>query len=137
MSNSVTTIGFKEFDDKLKKASERIKREANAEVSATGRDWAKLAIRSAPVNYGFLRQQIKSVDLPGRTEVISPVYYSPYMEWGTGTKVSVPADLQDYAIQFKGQKQVVGIRPHPYFFIHKQAMTELLVKRLNEVLKFQ
>lgn len=39
----------------------------------------------------------------GARELVSAAAYSAYIEWGTKTKVSVPADLTDYAAQFKGR----------------------------------
>lgn len=43
--------------------------------------------------------------------------YAPYLEFGTGTKVDVPAGLENYAIQFKGKgiKQI-NITAKPFFF---------------------
>ena len=38
-----------------------------------------------------------------RFEVLNPVYYSPYIEFGTGQKVNVPAEWQAYAATFQGK----------------------------------
>jgi hypothetical protein len=35
-------------------------------------------------------------------ELIAPVKYTPYQEWGTGSLVRVPGELQAYASQFRG-----------------------------------
>jgi hypothetical protein len=35
-------------------------------------------------------------------EIVSPVNYSAYIEWGTKTRVSVPSDVAGYAATFRG-----------------------------------
>ena len=63
-------------------------------------------------------------------------HYAPYIEFGTGGLVDVPAGLEDYAIQFKGAgiKQV-NLTPRPYLFpAFKKATVEMLdniKKKLN------
>mgnify|MGYP000321053740 CR=1 FL=1 len=63
-------------------------------------------------------------------------HYSPYIEYGTGDKVDVPAGFETYAIQFKGLGiRQVNIKPHPYF--HPALNDELknLRKSLRDLLK--
>jgi hypothetical protein len=43
--------------------------------------------------------------------VYSHAFYSAYLEWGTKSKVDVPADLQQYAQQFRGK----GKPSHDFF----------------------
>lgn len=96
-------------------------------------------------------------------EVVSAADYSAYMEWGTGIKVSVPAGLQSYASGFRGSKgkgnpkaliyawckrkgieegawyaiyisiMVNGVRPQPFFFIHKVAIEKEFVDQLIKI----
>jgi HK97 gp10 family phage protein len=59
----------------------------------------------APKNFGKLAQSIsnlKSGDLNYKVTVNEA--YGAYMEFGTGAKVKVPADFQEMAASFKGQK---------------------------------
>jgi HK97 gp10 family phage protein len=60
---------------------------------------------SAPVNDGRLRASIvttkaKQTDLTAQTEV--GVNYAPFVEFGTKSKVDIPAGLEQYAQQFQG-----------------------------------
>jgi hypothetical protein len=66
--------------------------------------------------------------------VTSNAYYSAYHEWGTISHVVVPANLQEFAIQFKGQgiKQTGGIYARPFFFIHQETVIRNLTKRLTK-----
>jgi len=52
-----------------------------------------------------LQQNTKAVPNPDGVELISNVYYAPYIEFGTGAKVRVPAELNNYASQFRGKKR--------------------------------
>ena len=63
----------------------------------------------APVNYGFLRRSV-GYKIDGMMSALIwaggagsgiNVKYAPYVEFGTGTRVNVPGDVKDYAIQFK------------------------------------
>jgi hypothetical protein len=53
-------------------------------------------------------------------EIVNNVHYAPYVEFGTVSYVSVPAELQAYAMQFKGQGIIKngGMRARPFFFPH-------------------
>jgi len=59
----------------------------------------------APVDMGALRSSIKTGKFGevGR-EVYTNLEYAPYVEFGTKSKVDVPAGLESYAMQFKGKK---------------------------------
>ena len=79
------------------------------------------AKRNAPVDTGRLRSSIVTTkatqsDLVARTEV--GVNYAPYIEFGTRSKVDVPAGLESYALQFKGSGGGSGgaMRAQPFLF---------------------
>jgi hypothetical protein len=59
------------------------------------------------------------------------------VEWGTITKVSVPQELQAYAIQFKGKgiRKTGGMIPRPFFFQHRGPVMAELQKNLKQVAK--
>lgn len=114
MPNAVTLSGWKEFDAKLQGLPRVLTDEINGEVKYAAEKWAELAKKDAPKDLGFLAGGI-SVGLPlknvngelisSQWEVYSKSENSPYMEWGTKTRVNVPADLSAYALQFKGKGQ--------------------------------
>lgn len=63
------------------------------------------AKKLAPKNFGKLAQSIshsKTKFLQRKVTVNE--MYGAYMEFGTGTKVKVPAEFKDMAVSFKGQK---------------------------------
>jgi len=84
---------------------------------------AKNACPVAP-NGGRLRSSIsKSVTVSEKGRVLEAqvgtnnVEYAPFVEFGTGSGVSVPANLQEYASQFKGKTGRVRNYPaRPFLF---------------------
>lgn len=135
MASEIRLEGFDAFKRKLSDLPTKTERVCGAIVQDEAMKWAGLAKRSAPVNFGRLRQGIQAVNIaPLTAEVVSQIRYSPYVEWGTGAKVSVPPDLSDYALRFKGQRQTKGRSPVAFFFIHKPGISVSLNNRINKYL---
>ena len=75
-------------------------------LEATGLEALDKIDSFTPVDNGKLRQGSgQSVNKDRLTlTLFNNVPYAPYVEFGTGARVDVPAELQDVAIQFKGGK---------------------------------
>lgn len=92
------------------------------------------AVTAAPVYLGVLRSSINGEvsDLNG--VVGTPVKYAPYMEFGTGGLVDVPAGLEDYAMKFKGSgKKQVNIVPQPYLIPAFKKHTAIMLLELGKL----
>ena len=64
------------------------------------------AKKLAPKNFGKLAQSISHAKVkPALYKVTVNELYGAYMEFGTGSKVNVPAEFADMANTFKGKKQ--------------------------------
>ncbi len=103
MPNTVTLTGFKEFEDKLRRLPKVLAHEIDGEVEDAARLWDDLAKQDAPKDVGTLAGLIskrKNKDMDW--EVASGAGYSAFIEWGTKSRVRVPADLAAYASQFRG-----------------------------------
>lgn len=137
---------------------------AGSVVLDAAKTWEERAKLAAPHDQGRLRSEIRGDKTgPMRAEVVSPVDYSPYIEWGTKTRVSVPAELQAYAQQFrtkgsgdakrmiyawlarvgvpKDRQWIVfisiitkGIHPHPFFFVQKPIVEKQFLGDLRLIL---
>lgn len=135
MANEIVLEGFEQFNKRLKDAPHSVEVKADAIVYDHALKWVQLAKRSAPKNFGSLAGKISAARLaPLSSMVVSPAKYSPYREWGTGAKVSVPGDLTNYAMQFKGQKKVIGSKPTPFFFIHREGIKTSLTNGIKKIL---
>lgn len=135
MPNKVTLSGWREFETKLAAMPDILGKEIGGEVESAAKLWASLAKRAAPVDKGFLKGQITSSKVQNlMAEATSPVEYSAYQEWGTGSRAIVPADLSDYAAQWWTHRIHVGIRPHAYFFVQVPAVERELKLNVQRIL---
>jgi HK97 gp10 family phage protein len=89
---------------RIEKTSEAVRDGVQDELAAAAQNIRLEAAYQAPKNLGKLSQSIQ-VNLNDRLApyVYSSAKYAPYIEWGTGGKVSVPAKYASYAMQFKGK----------------------------------
>ncbi len=63
------------------------------------------AKKLAPKNFGKLAQSISKRKVNALTQAVTVnEYYGAYMEFGTGSKVRVPAEFAEMAAQFKGHR---------------------------------
>lgn len=137
MNYSVNILGLKELQSTFDKLPAQLRREASGILEAGAKKWVALSKRDSPVDFGVLRNEITYVAVAPLTfEIVSGAKYSPYLEWGTITHVSVPAELSEYAIQFKGRglRKNGGIFPHPYFFKQQTPVAVQIEKGVQSIL---
>lgn len=118
---------FKDFAKKYKDEYVDILNETiqNIETEATS---------LAPVDLGILKSSING-EVNGLNGIVgTPVKYAPYMEFGTGGLVDVPAGLEDYAIRFKGAgiKQV-NLMPRPFLIPAFKKHTAIMLRELEKL----
>jgi hypothetical protein len=101
--------GFDELQKKITALPKELQEEVVGEIQAWGYDvnaeQIGLISQQNIQDLGALQQNTKAVPKQNGVELISNVYYAPYVEFGTGAKVKVPAELNDYANQFRGKKR--------------------------------
>jgi HK97 gp10 family phage protein len=93
---------------KLESLDKRVQKDVKDEINASALNIQSGAKRLAPVNFGQLRNSIylkeKSIEKGFVFTVGASASYAPYVEFGTGGKVSIPAGFEDLASGFKGKK---------------------------------
>lgn len=95
--------GFGEYIKRVQDAAASLPAIADAEASATALDIERAAKEKAPVNDGNLRASINPYkEKDGVWGVAVSANYAAYIEFGTKSKVDIPAGLEQYAAQFKG-----------------------------------
>ena len=100
---SVTIKGLSSTISELRKFGEKAEKLINAETQAIAFQIETDAKKLAPKNFGKLAQSISHAKVkPALYKVTVNEKYGAYMEFGTGTKVKVPAEWKDMALQFKG-----------------------------------
>ena len=103
---SVTIKGLNSTIAELKAFGEKAEKLINAETQAIAFQIEADAKKLAPKNFGKLAQSISHLEVkPALYKVTVNELYGAYMEFGTGSKVKVPAEFADMAATFKGKKQ--------------------------------
>lgn len=98
------------------------------------------AINRVPVDFGVLKQSIGNEPKNGGLNYIVFVSaeYAPYVEFGTGTEIEVPSELNGYAKQFIGAGvRKVNITAQPFFFpVYFEERTKLIKTLKNSIKKY-
>ena len=93
---------------KLDTLDAKVQQGVKDEVNASALNIQSGAKKLAPVNFGQLRNSIylkeQNVEKGYVFTVGSSASYAPYVEFGTGGKVSIPAGFEELASSFKGRK---------------------------------
>lgn len=136
MAFVVNLSGLKEIQNALKNIDGKLRQDVGDEINASALAIQNSAKRLAPVDLGFLRNNIALVPIGDLTFAVeSRAKYSPYIEFGTGGEVNVPAGYEDLAIMFKGRGiRKVNIRPQPFLIPSYETEKPKLIDRLKKLL---
>ena len=97
--------GLKELIQDFKKLGIDIEQGSKIAVTTTALEAANIATKLAPAAFGKLRQSIGVEKEDEFTQsVVANINYAPMVEFGTGGKVDVPQEWQEFASQFKGRR---------------------------------
>jgi len=109
MPSGVKIEGLNKVLKDIQAKSAAIQTEVDQELTAGAIEIRDLAKQLAPVNEGRLRGAIVAdTNTKFKKEVTCNVYYAPYIEFGTGRKVRIPAGLEAVAAQFRNQPKRGG-----------------------------
>jgi HK97 gp10 family phage protein len=127
---------FKDLD----KLDVKIQAEVRNELNASALTIQSSAKRLAPVDLGFLRNSIYLKEESKKEQLVFTVgakaKYAPYIEFGTGTEVTVPAGYEELAIVFKGKNSArVNIRPQPFLIPSFETEKPKLIERITKLIK--
>lgn len=125
---------------KLGKLPIEVEKEVANEVNASALNIQSKARRASPVDNGILRNSIQLESILKDKRIIytvgSRLKYAPYVEFGTGGEVNVPAGYEDFAIQFKGKGiRKINLRPRPYLIPAFENEIPILRKNIQNVIK--
>ena len=142
MANNIS-FKIEGLDDLIKKIGKlpiEIEKEVANEVNASALKIQRNAKRAAPVDMGTLRNSIQLESIFKDKRIVytvgSHLKYAPYIEFGTGGSVSVPAGYEDFAMQFKGKKGAkINLRPRPYLIPAFENEIPVLRKNIQNVIK--
>ncbi len=126
---SARIVGLKELKDRIKRLPQEIREEIDFAIGDAARQWVQLAKRDAPGNTGFLKGEISFLKVSDLSwEVISGTSYAGYVEFGTKSRVQIPAGLEDVANEVRSRKgqSSVGAREAIYAWCKRKGIAENL-----------
>ena len=102
----VSLSGIKGLEKALKSKSEALTKSVGHEIQASVININNIQKTTAPIAYGALRSSLDWAKIsPLEYKIVTQVAgssYAPYVEFGTGTKVSIPQGLESVAAAYKG-----------------------------------
>lgn len=131
--------GLKELIKRVDDKAANLQKEIDAEIGFAAEEIAgraKAIVQGTISDSGFLAGGISAArESLMNWKIVSVRRYSPYVEFGTGTLVSVPKDLVDYAIQFKGRGiRQVNLPARPFFFPSFEGAKQPLIDRIEKII---
>ena len=125
---------------RIGKLAPEIAKEVAMEVNASALAIQSKARRDVVVDNSTLRSSIQLKEINRGDKIMytvgSRLKYAPYVEFGTGGIVNVPAGYEDFAIQFKGKGiRKINLRPRPYLIPAFESEIPILRKNIQNVIK--
>jgi HK97 gp10 family phage protein len=135
--------GLDALIQKIGRLAPKIAKEVAMEVNASALAIQSQARRSVATNStdkGRLLGSIQLKEINKGDKIIytvgSALKYAPYVEFGTGGLVNVPAGYEDFAIQFKGKGiRKINLRARPYLIPAFENQIPVLRKNIQNVIK--
>lgn len=101
--------GISQFKKKLSNLPAKLQKEVGGEIEASTRAINAKQVRQVPIDEGGLKQSVVyNKAKPLEFELFASKHYAPFMEFGTKSRVQIPAELQDYAKQFNLKGPQIG-----------------------------
>jgi hypothetical protein len=114
---AVRIEGLKELQNKLTALPQTMRSEIGAELKNSANEYAGLAKQDAPGDTGTLRGEITVQELDDLNfEVVSGALYAGFVEFGTRTRVEIPAGLEEVAAEVKAQQGTTSVKAKDAIF---------------------
>ena len=135
MGITAQITGVKELEKILNKMSKDTEDVTSQEINDSALTIARNAKRNVVVDNGFLRGSIQLEPLSKLAySVEAKAKYAPYVEFGTGGLVDIPAGYEQYASIFRGKGiRKVNLRARPFLIPAFENEIPNLMKRLKKI----
>ena len=137
MASEMNVFGIDKLIGELKNYSEKVYTNIDNAMQESARNVQRQAIMDAPSDMSTLRRSIQVKPIKEETwsgyEIFSLLPYAPYVEFGTGTRVTIPTGYEEYAMQFKGQKEIAGMNAQPYLIPNFEMEKANLMANLKKI----
>jgi hypothetical protein len=137
MASEMNVFGIDKLIGELKNYNEKVYIGIDNAMQESARNVQRQAIMDCPAPMGTLRRSIDVKPIKEESwsgyEIFSLLPYAPYVEFGTGTRVTIPTGYEEYAMQFKGQKEIVGMNAQPYLIPNFEMEKANLMANLKKI----
>ena len=138
MASEMNVFGIDKLITELKNYSEKVNNDINNSVKAAALNVETKAKMDCPVDMGILRSSINTRPIKDDEgygyEVFTPLEYAPYVEFGTGTRVSIPTGYEEYAEQFWSRNtEWAGMNAQPYLIPNFEMEKANLMANLKKI----
>ena len=135
--------GLDDLIKRMGKLAPKIAKEVAMEVNASAlaiQTKARKSVAANSTDKGRLLGSIQLVSVLKDKKIVytvgSALKYAPYVEFGTGGTVNVPAGYEDFAYQFKGKGiRKINLRPRPFLIPAFESEMPILRKNIKNVIK--
>ena len=141
MNISIDIKQLKDLSKKLEKAGEKTLKIAELELDSAAFEVVQVAKVLCPVDNGVLKGSIARDRITKLSYKIgSNKNYAPYVEFGTGIRVSTPEEWAAFALQFKApESELKGLRngqyPQPYLYPAFKQGRRKFIDEMTQVIK--
>jgi hypothetical protein len=138
----LTFKGLKVLQNKIERAKSRLEIQVSENLQKEA-DYIEIRSRSnAPLDTGYLKSsQYRNNEgsrLNKKIKIGFRAGYSPYQEFGTGSRFRLNAEyseFSDFALQFKRGKPRISVRPRRYFLHHYIVARRSLNRKTSTLMK--
>lgn len=134
MAITANISGLRELEKTLSKLSKDTEQVVSNEINSSALTIQRNAKRNVVVDNGFLRNSIRLEPISKLTYTVEArAKYAPYVEFGTGGLVTIPAGYESYAALFRGKGiRKINLRARPFLIPAFESEIPQLMKRLNK-----
>jgi HK97 gp10 family phage protein len=131
--------GIDKLYNKFKSLETKGKGEVKNEFNNAAINIQNAAKRAVVVDDGFLRNSIEFKEMGTNEKFVYTIRakakYAPYVEFGTGGLVSIPAGYEQLAAQFRGRGiRKINLRARPFLIPAFEQEKPKLIERLKKLL---
>ena len=138
MASEINVFGIDKLIGELKNYSEKVYTNIDNAMQESARNVQRQAIMDAPSDMSTLRRSIEVKPIKEETwsgyEIFSLLPYAPYVEFGTGTRVTIPTGYEEYAEQFWSHNtEWAGMNAQPYLIPNFEMEKSNLMANLKKI----
>ena len=138
MASGMNVFGIDKLIGELKNYNEKVYTNIDNAMQESARNVQRQAIMDAPSDMSTLRRSIDVKPIKEESwsgyEIFSLLPYAPYVEFGTGTRATIPTGYEEYAAEFWSHNEKwEGMNAQPYLIPNFEMEKANLMANLKKI----